>query len=329
METGERTEFDRKRRAMLDVNVAQARLYDEIAAQKAAANTRVGGVTASRSRGNVAFRLWATIKRRRRLVQEMVGLDNLNDELHRRWVDPVEGKRVLERGCNVGHDNTFLFADRAESYLGVDLSPTAIESFNAGLRRRGLNRARGIAADFLAPDFPASEFDLVLARNVVHHFRHLEVFLGILHARMAPGGVVLTCDPLQSALSARLVRALYRPFQSDRDWEWPLTARSFATIERFFEVERVQGFLGKSKWAVPISMFSRELAREKGHAWHAHDMERASSIGPGLWPCLFVVMKLRRRELEARTEGGTGARPDALASTQVERATPSVVRAAG
>ena len=296
METMNRADFDRKRRAMLDVNLTQARLYDEIASQKTATNTRVGGVTASRSRGNAAFRLWAAIKRRRRLVQEMAGLDKLNDELHRRWIEQVEGKRVLELGCNVGHDNTFLFADEAESYLGVDLSPVAIEAFNADLERRGLDRASGIAADFLSPDFPASGFDIVLARNVVHHFRHFEVFLRILHERMAPGGVVLTCDPLQTALSARLMRALYRPFQSDRDWEWPLKAESFDIIERYFEVERVQGFLGKSKWAIPVSMLSQGLAREKGIAWHAEDMERASSIGPGLWPCLFVVMKLRRRE---------------------------------
>jgi len=299
-------EFDRKRQAMLSVNVAQARLYDEIASQKTAADTRTGGVTASRSRGNVAFRLWAAIKRRRRLVQEMAGLDKLNDELHRLWVDDVDGKRVLELGCNVGHENTFAFASEAESYLGVDLSPTAIDAFNADLESRGLDRARGVAADFLAPDFPASGFDLVLARSVIHHFQHFEVFLEILHERMAPGGVVLTYDPLQTALSARVMRALYRPFQSDKSWEWPLRKESFAMIEQYFEIERVQGFLGKSKWAIPVSIFSEELARDKGIAWHADDMERASSISPGLWPCLFVVMKLRRRELG----GGSGLNVD-------------------
>lgn len=283
---------------MLDVNVTQARLYDEIASQKAATNTRVGGVTASRSRGNLAFRLWATIKRRRRLVQEMAGLNSVNDELHRRWIDEVEGKRVLELGCNVGHENTFLFADQAKSYLGVDLSPMAIDAFNADLKRRGLDRASGIAADFLAPEFPATGFDIVLARSVVHHFQHFEVFLKILHERMAPGGIVLTNDPLQTALSARLMRALYRPFQSDKDWEWPLTQDSFAIIDKYFEIERVQGYLGKSKWAIPISMFSQDLARDKAIAWHADDVERSTSIGAGLWPCLFVVMKLRRRELD-------------------------------
>jgi hypothetical protein len=99
-------------------------------------------------------------------------------------------------------------------------------------------------------------------------------------------------------LSARFVRALYRPFQSDKDWEWPLTKESFTIIEKYFEIERVQGYLGKSKWAIPVSMMSQETAREKGIAWHAEDMKRASSIGPGLWPCLFVAMKLRRRVLD-------------------------------
>lgn len=292
-------EFEAKRDAMLHVNVTQAQLYDEVASQKAAAGTIKGGVKASESRKNIAFRLWAAIKRKRRLVQDMLGLDNFNDRLHREWLHDAKGKHVLELGCNVGHENTFILAETAESYLGVDLSPKAIETFNDNLASRGLTKAKGIAQDFLATDFPQMKFDVVLARSVVHHFEHFEVFIRLLHSRMAPGGVVLTYDPLQTALSARIMRSLYRPFQKDKDWEWPLSKESFEIIDKYFEVEKVQGFLGRSKWAIPLAMVSQSLAKKFGTQWHARDMAEGCSVGPGLWPCLFVVMKLKRRELQA------------------------------
>jgi len=79
----------------------------------------------------------------------------------------------------------------------------AIDLFNAALRRRGLSRANSITTDF-----PSVGFGIVLALSVVHHLQNFEIFRTILHGRMAPGGVVLTNDPLQTACSAHRASAV-------------------------------------------------------------------------------------------------------------------------
>jgi SAM-dependent methyltransferase len=249
---------------MLRINREQARFYDREAAPppapaRATASEPSGASTAHLS---PAARLWRYAKGKRHRVERLAGMGGLKDRLHHEWLDDPTGKRVLDLGCGRGHQFSFYMAERAERYLGVDLSGVAIDGLNRELQARGWAHAEGKVVDFLDPDFPEGDFDVVHARSVIHHFRYFDAFLRVLHQRMAPGGIVLTFDPLQTALSARLVRALYRPFQEDRDWEWPLTRQSFELIDRYFEIEQVQGLLGRAKWAIPLALLNDGLAEK-------------------------------------------------------------------
>lgn len=42
-----------------------------------------------------------------------------------------------------------------------------------------------------------------------------------LDEKLAPGGIIISHDPLKTSKPIALIRMLYRPFQSDRRWEWP------------------------------------------------------------------------------------------------------------
>jgi SAM-dependent methyltransferase len=207
----------------------------------------------------------------------------------------LSGKKVLDLGCYQGNSLSLFIAERAESYLGVDLSRPAIDRLRAKLEARGLKHAQARAVDFLDPNFTESGFDVIYAYSVAHHFRHFELFLKVLAAKLAPGGIVVTLDPMQTSLPTRMARAAYRPFQSDRDWEWPFTKRTFAEIQRVFEIAAVQGVMGYAKWCLPVSFVSEDLATRTGRNLFARDLKEASTIGPGLWRCMQVAMCWRKR----------------------------------
>lgn len=285
--------MESQRAEMLRVNKRQARLYDEEAT--AWSTDSSPPERPAPMKDNLAARLWTRLKQRRHLIEEEIGLRGIKDELHAQWMEDPSSKRILDLGCLTGCEFILERARQARYYLGVDLSEKAIEVLCHRLEENGVEHGETLAMDFLSPDFPEGDFDIVHARSVIHHFRHFEVFLRILHERMAPGGIVLTFDPLQTAPVARLVRSLYRPFQKDKEWEWPLTRESFEQIQKYFVIEEVQGLLGRAKWSLPLSLVNRDLAIQWGRRWHQHDLRAASEVGSGLWPCLHVAMKWRRR----------------------------------
>lgn len=168
--------------------------------------------------------------------------------LHKAWIGDPAGMRVLDMGCGSGNPLSLWLARRAHDYTAIDLSETQLKPLRARLPQRP--RVRAIAGDFLDTDFGPAGFDLIYARSIFHHFRHFDDFLRCLKAQMNPGGIVITHDPLQTWLPARSLRALYRPFQTDRDWEYPFTRASLTTIGRHFDIMAVQGVMRSSKWAM-------------------------------------------------------------------------------
>ena len=106
-------------------------------------------------------------------------------------------------------------------------------------------------------------------RDAVGYYRRDSLIEQRARERLAPGGVVITYDPLNEFLPLKLVRAAYRPFQSDREWEWLFTRDSFTEMQQFFSIEEAFGFLGASKWAAPLWLFNPKLAREVDCFWIA------------------------------------------------------------
>jgi 2-polyprenyl-3-methyl-5-hydroxy-6-metoxy-1,4-benzoquinol methylase len=273
---------DVERETMLDRNVQQRAFYD----------------TPSRQRGNLLTGLWRRARRSLYYVRDEIQTTALIEQRHQEWLGDLAGKRVLDLGCYAGNPLSLDIARRSAFYLGLDLSTVGIARLQDKLAQAQIPHARAEVGDFLSLDFAYPPFDVVYASSVLHHFEHFDTFLKLLHARLTPGGKVITIDPLNTCWTIRIARRMYRPFQSDASWEWPFTQRSFEQIERYFHIEAVQGVMGYAKWAIPIAMlpYGKGLAVRVGQRLHNWDQRSAVQRGPGLWRCLQVAMHLRRKD---------------------------------
>lgn len=180
--------------------------------------------------------------------------------------------------------------------MGLDLSEQATKRLNRKLSEAGLYRpeTRAEAGDFLSPAFREADFDVIYAKSVLHHFKHFDTILNVLYAKLAPNGIVVTIDPMQTALPVRIARILYRPLQSDRAWEFPFTRCTFEDLQKYFIIEGLQGVLGRSKWAFLMAPLGADRAGRLARRLHQHDLKYANEPGADLWRCMKVLMKLRR-----------------------------------
>jgi SAM-dependent methyltransferase len=216
--------------------------------------------------------------------------------LHREWLDehPSSEPTVLDLGCFKGNALSFELAERARRYVGIDLSESAIAYLQDRLRERNLEGAEARKMDFLENDFPAGSFDIVYAYSVLHHFRYLNVALDELRRVLAPGGIVITIDPLNTSYSTRLARALYRPLQSDKEWEFPFDRQSFHDIDSRFRVKRLQGLTGCAKYPLPLMLIPVlcHVGERLSSLGARLDARYATREGFMLWRCMQVTMLL-------------------------------------
>ena len=245
--------------------------------------------------GNLVTRSWSALRNRVALYRNEIGVKQDMRSLHFSWFGDLAGCHVLELGCASGNAVSRYLAGHAASYLGVDLSSVGVAKLNRMLDEYGLDKGRAISVDFLSSEFREGPFDVVYAQGVLHHFRHFGAFLRVLHSHMSPGGRVIAWDPLQTALIPRAVRAAYRPFQSDADWEWPFKKSTFDEIEECFEIRQIQGMMGWSKWPIALLPFGVSFAAPLGRRLHAINMKSATTRSRSLWRCMNVATLLVRK----------------------------------
>lgn len=263
-----------RREEMLAVNQRQADYYESRfeAKQTAKPNTE-------RAAGRLT-NLWTAARRRMIRMGAEVGLQEQILEDHRRWLGDLAGRRVLDLGCFSGNALSLEIAAASGSYLGVDLSTQAIAELNRKLE--GIPHARAEACDFLAGDLPAGGFDVIYAYGVMHHFRDFDVLLAEIDRVLAPGGILIGYDPMQTEPLNWVLRTLYRPFQSDRDWEFPFTRATFRAFQCRFGVKYIQGTQGLVRVGYPLgTRFAQRFA--------VLDRKHASRIGWWLWQCWNVT----------------------------------------
>jgi 2-polyprenyl-3-methyl-5-hydroxy-6-metoxy-1,4-benzoquinol methylase len=233
---------------------------------------------------------------RRRLLSGVVSLRlaESTGDLHKKWVGDVRQLKVLDLGVGLGNPLSLWFAKHAREYVAIDLSRTRIAAFQARLQDAGIVGVRVEAVDFLSDALPDRDFDLIYAMSVLHHFKHVGTMASAMARCLVPGGRVLSYDPLQTWLPARLFRAMYRTFQTDRAWEFPFTHRTLRTLGERFEFVQVQGLLGKSKWAAFLGLLRPHTANRLASRWHNDDLRLATSVA-AVGDCLHVTMLMRKR----------------------------------
>ncbi len=271
--------IESNREEMLRINEQQKKYYEQT----------TGGETSDIN--GTATNNWRNLRQR---ALHAISVDNLMRvfEVQREWLGDLSGKKVLELGSGAGTPMTERLIADAGAYHALDLSESQIaqlgEQFGQG---KSLHLHVG---DFLSEEaFPETDFDVIYANSVFHHFRYMDVMLDTVRRKLKPGGHVVTYDPLQTWLPSRMLRVAYRPFQTDADWEHPFTRQTEAQLAEYFEITNRLGFYGKSKWAMLISLFHPEKGRELGDRWFEEEL----AVGPdqkNIWSCLNVSYLLTK-----------------------------------
>lgn len=275
------------RRHHLDVNRQQKAYYE----------SRFEADGADERAANAVTNAWTRLRRRIQTHDRSIGTVDRILADHRAWLGDLSQSRVLDLGCFAGNDLSLWLADQSAEYRGLDLSESAIKALQEKLRAQVPEAdARARAGDFLANELPDASFDVIYAHSVLHHFANVDLVLEEMHRVLKPGGVVVSLDPLSTEPLIRMVRAAYRPFQSDRDWEWPFTFTTFRQIDRWFEIDRIQGYRGFSMLGLPLATLPlmRRPAHAVGRLGLRLERRFSNRRGLALWLCWMVALRLQK-----------------------------------
>jgi SAM-dependent methyltransferase len=227
--------------------------------------------------------------------RKRVGIEKTLVDQHYEWIGDVEGKKVLDLGCYMGNSLSIFLARNSSQYYGIDLSEPAIKHLNA--RIKDIPTARACAVDFLSEDFQEKDFDLIYAYAVLHHFKDVDELIAKLNEKLAPRGRIICYDPTATSTPVWLLRKIYRPFQTDKDWEWPFTKKTISKFENAFDIIDMRGTLGKSKWFFFLNLipFFKEKRLEIGKKWHLEDWEKSRNSKRHFLRCMQVSLFMEKK----------------------------------
>lgn len=228
-------------------------------------------------------------------VRKSIGVHDQAYALHKEWFGDLSDKKVLDLGCFSGNHWSFYLAENSKSYLGIDLSDVAIAKLNDKLKP--FPNANAEAIDFLSDAFQEKDYDLIYAYGVLHHFENTNVLIDKLNEKLAPSGKIISYDPLQTSLPIKLLRTLYRPFQSDAAWEWPFSKKTYYQFASAFKIIERRGILGKSKWTILLNILpiSEEKKATIGQQWHTNDWNESNNSDRVLFSCMHITMLMQKK----------------------------------
>lgn len=245
---------------------------------------------------NFATKIWSSLREKTlKKIRKNIGILDQSYDLHKVWFGDLANKKVLDLGCFQGNSLSLLLAENAKEYIGVDLSDVAIEKLNKKLIH--ITSAKAIAVDFLSDDFKEKDFDLIYAYGVLHHFQSVPVLINKLNEKLAVNGEIISYDPLETSLPIKIIRKLYRPFQSDADWEWPFTKKTYFQFQNAFSIIERRGLLGKAKWFFLLNFvpMSEEKRMNLGKKWHNDDWENSKTSDANLFACMHLTMLMKKK----------------------------------
>lgn len=227
-------------------------------------------------------------------MRKQLGVQQQTYETHKLWLGDLSQKKILDLGCFSGNYLTLYLAEDSANYVGVDLSDVAIKKLSEKLAH--IPTAKVMAIDFLSDDFSEENFDIIYAYGVLHHFKDTDALIARLKSKLKSGGIVVSYDPLQTSLPLKIIRLLYRPFQSDAEWEWPFTKTTYFKYKKAFTVLERRGVLGKSKWAFLLNFLPISANRkiEIAKSWHQTDWVLSKTSDKHLFRCMHITMLMKK-----------------------------------
>jgi len=196
---------------------------------------------------NFATKIWFSLRNGiLHKVRKSIEVEKQIHQLHVEWCGDLSNKKVLDLGCYEGNSLSMHLAINSKAYIAIDLSEKGISHLRN--RLKNIEHANAFAIDFLSEEFTEKDFDLIYAYGVLHHFKDVEMLIGRLREKLNTNGTIISNDPLQTSLPIKLIRTIYRPFQSDKDWEWPFSKKVYYQFESAFKIKERRAMLGKAKW---------------------------------------------------------------------------------
>ena len=211
---------------------------------------------------NKATRIWSYFRNGSlNKLRKSLGIEQQVHQLHIKWCGDLSEKKVLDLGCYEGNALSIYLAQNSKQYIAIDLSEKGINHLKG--RIKNIENAEVYVRDFLSQDFTETNFDLIYAYGVLHHFKDVDLLIARLKEKLSEKGEIISNDPLKTNFPIKLIRGIYRPFQSDKDWEWPFSKATVRKFQKEFNIKERRGMLGKSKWffllnVSPISKNKKE-----------------------------------------------------------------------
>ena len=245
---------------------------------------------------NLATRIWSYFRNGvLNRIKKDIGIEGDIYDLHKCWFGDLSNKKVLDLGCYEGNSLSMYLAQKSRSYLGIDLSGKGIEKLSR--RLQNIPGAKAEVIDFLSEDFRDHDFDLIYAYGVLHHFRDVDELIEKLEEKLAEGGTIISHDPLQTSFPVKIIRKMYRPFQTDKDWEWPFSKKTYYKFAEAFVVKERRGVLGKSKYVPILNLLpgSQQNKMRKAAVWHRRDWELSAVDDDHMFRCMHLSMFLQKK----------------------------------
>lgn len=248
----------------------------------------------NKNKKNLPSRIWSGL--RNGLLADYRRNFNISEKVyaqHKIWLGDLSDKKVLDLGCLRGNALSLYMAKNAKEYIGIDLSDVAIHELQKKIEKENCVNAKALAVDFLSDEFTDKDFDIIYAYGVLHHFEDFNVLLKKLKEKLAPNGVIISYDPLQTSFPIKIARSLYRPFQSDKDWEWPFDKVVIDKLYNNFTVVDAKGILGESKYGILLSVLplnrkykNKKIAKMIDKDWEIRKKQ-------DIYPCMHLTMLLK------------------------------------
>jgi SAM-dependent methyltransferase len=171
------------------------------------------------------------------------------------WAGSIQGKRVLDVGCDTGLFLQFLRERRHADGVGLDVFARVVTQG----RRAGLDLRHSTLE---AAGLPDAAFDVVCGFDLVEHVARPRTFVAEVHRVLKPGGIAAFETPNYDGLVYRLGRGLGRlsaleaPLRRYQERLWP------PFHVQYFSAAALRNLMASAGFT-PVEVAGRELRRSE------------------------------------------------------------------
>lgn len=130
------------------------------------------------------YNLWAAT-----YGNESNPIKNLSDELVKKFLPDLKGKKVLDAGCGAGKFCLEAERQHALKVVGIDLSPEMIHQ-----SQKICTQTQFICSEISNADVGKDEFDVIICALVLGHIENFQAALDNLLNALKQGGTIIITD---------------------------------------------------------------------------------------------------------------------------------------